>query len=172
MSKEQKTKPVKKGEDQFDPNAVTFAEGEVRVQRALKRAGVNIRERIVTSKDPAARKLAEVLQVRNVPKGFTKYQLPIVMERSQLFISSAEPNVKAGKHSHDEGDGIRFIVSGSIRYNGQTLGAGDWMFIPAGLPYSFTVGPEGALMAYCYSCCCVGRLDLADFLSDPAEQVR
>lgn len=152
----------------FDPNSVTFAEGEVRVERALKRAGVNIHERILTSQDPAAQKLAEVLKIQNVPEGFTKYQLPIVLDRSQLYISKASPNVKVPEHSHNEGDGIRFIADGSIIYDGKELRAGDWMFIPRGKAYSFTAGKAGALMCYCYCCSCAGAFDLVNFLLDPA----
>ena len=43
------------------------------------------------------------------------------------------PGTEVPEHSHDEGDGFRYIVSGSIIYNGQELlAAGDWMFIPKG----------------------------------------
>jgi hypothetical protein len=49
---------------------------------------------------------------------------------------------------------VRFIISGSIKYNGIELTAGDWMFVPKGEEYEFTVGPLGASMAYCYQCCC------------------
>ena len=164
---------MKQGYDQknpkFDPNTVTFAEGEVRVERALKRAGVDIRAQIVTSKDDSAQKLLKMLTVSNVPAGFTKYQLPIVLDRSQLFISTGQPNAKVDEHSHNDGDGIRFIAAGSIEYNGQTLRAGDWMFIPKGKAYRFTVGPDGATMCYCYCCCCAGAADLRGFL-DPGER--
>jgi hypothetical protein len=58
------------------------------------------------------------------------------------------------KHSHDEGDGIRIIMSGSIIYDGHELSGGDWMFIPKGVAYDFKVGPMGAALCYCYCCCC------------------
>lgn len=154
----------------FDPNSVSFAEGEVRVERALKQARVNIREKILTSKDRVAKKMADVLKISNVPAGFQKYQLPIVLERAQLFISKAEPNLKVPSHSHDEGDGVRFILDGSIIYNGQELTAGDWMYIPRGQPYTFSVGERGALMGYCYACCCAGIADIRDWISNPADQ--
>jgi hypothetical protein len=57
-------------------------------------------------------------------------------------------------HSHNEGDGVRFIASGSIKYNGQELTTGDWMYIRAGSEYEFEVGRYGAVMCYCYCCCC------------------
>ena len=69
----------------------------------------------------------------NVPGGFTKWQLPVLLTRpSQMFVTVAEPGLKVGEHSHDEGDGIRFIAGGSITFEDKELSGGDWMFIPAG----------------------------------------
>jgi hypothetical protein len=112
-----------------------------------------------------------VLPIRNVPEGFEKWQLPFVFDKGLFFITHAKPGTKAAEHSHDEGDGIRFIVSGSIHYKDHELGPGDWMFIPAKVPYSFTAGPRGASMCYCYCCCCGGREDILDWLSDPPPDV-
>jgi hypothetical protein len=95
------------------------------------------------------------LEVKNVPSGFSKYQLPVYLDKpSQLFMSFGAPNTDVPEHSHDEGDGIRFIMWGSVEYNGQTLSGGDWMFIPAGTQYRMRVGPHGAGICYCYCCCC------------------
>ena len=58
-------------------------------------------------------------------------------------------------------------MSGSIIYKGNELVAGDWMYIPQGVKYSFKVGPNGARMGYCYQCCCGGAADMAKWLSDP-----
>jgi quercetin dioxygenase-like cupin family protein len=81
--------------------------------------------------------------------------LPVYLANpSQLFLTIAAPETAAEEHSHDEGDGIRFITSGSIIYKGMELTAGDWMFIPKGEKYSFMTGRMGANMCYCYCCCC------------------
>ena len=151
----------------FDPNSVTFEQGAARVQAATKRVGLDVDQRIVTSRDPKARELRSVLRVRNVPQGFAKWQLPIVLDRAQLFMTVGAANAKVEEHSHDEGAGIRFIVSGSIRYGGHELTAGDWMYIPAGARYGFEVGDLGAVMCYCYSCCCAGIEDLRDLVVLP-----
>ncbi len=103
----------------------------------------------------------------NVPKGFQKYQLPIVLscvdsktmtgtpaDGVQAFVTIAEPNASVSSHSHDEGAGLRFIAGGSINYKGRELTSGDWMFIPRGAKYGFDVGPQGAVICYCYCCCC------------------
>lgn len=134
---------------------LTFEEGTNRVKKALAEARVDsIDQSIFTSKDAAKRQLDKALKVENVPDGFVKWQLPVVLDRAQMFISSAAPGAKVPAHLHKEGAGVRFIMSGSIMYEGQELTAGDWMYIPAGMPYSFDVGPLGALMCYCYACCC------------------
>ncbi|HLE25967.1 MAG TPA: cupin domain-containing protein [Thermodesulfobacteriota bacterium] len=139
----------------FDPNRLTFEQGIERIQKAIKKSGVEIEGRIVTSRDEGMFKLRELLRTDNKPNGFQKYQLPVALRcESQMFLTVAEPGAKAPRHAHKEGDGIRFIVAGSIIYDGKELTSNDWMFIPAGAPYSFEVGPHGATMFYCYCCCC------------------
>jgi len=147
---------VTKG-DKFNPNQLTFEEGLERIRRASKEAGVKLGQGILTSRDPDVLKVTNLLKVDNIPDGFQKWQLPLSLDRpSQMYISAGAAFTKVSEHSHEEGDGIRFIMSGSIFYNGQELTAGDWMFIPAGELYSLEVGPFGTLMCYCYCCCCAG----------------
>lgn len=144
-------------ERQFDPNQLSFAQGLERIERASKQTGIKLERRILTSRDPEVAKLTHVLGVTNIPDGFQKWQLPVYLNApSQLFISSAAPNATVAAHAHRDGDGIRFIVAGSILYRDQELTAGDWMFIPSGMEYSFSVGRLGATMCYCYCCCCAG----------------
>jgi len=141
---------------QFDPNRLAFARCTELVDQAVQSVRLDTKSRIVTSRDPQVLQLRKTLETSNIPSGFQKWQLPVYLSKpSHLFATIAEPGAKVGSHSHNEGEGIRFIVSGSIIYNGQELTAGDWMFIPAGVPYSFEVGPYGAMMCYCYCCCCV-----------------
>ena len=115
----------------FNPNKVSFDEGLIRIQKAVDEARLDQRSGVITSRDKAARHAQHLLKVKEVPGGFRKWQLPVYLERaSQLFLTVAEPGAKVPEHSHDEGDGIRFIAQGSIVYNGVELTAGDWMFIP------------------------------------------
>lgn len=138
----------------FNPNSMSFADGVARLQKAAKTAGLRGGE-IVTSRDEKTKRAIADLMVTNVPAGFTKWQLPVFLDGpSQQFFSYAAPNTSVAAHSHDEGDGIRVILHGSIHYNGVELQEGDWMFIPKGSPYEFKVGPRGAGMFYCYRCCC------------------
>lgn len=141
---------------QFDSRRfLSFDAGAERVKESLKDVGIeDIDRAIFTSKDATELGLDRTLQVKNIPDGFVKWQIPIVLDRAQMFISSAAPGSKVPAHVHSEGAGVRFIMSGSINYEGQELKEGDWMYIPAEMPYSFDVGPLGALMCYCYACCC------------------
>lgn len=140
----------------FEPNALTFDQGLERIHKALGDAGISRdRNEIVTSQDEAIRRASRELEVRNVPDGFKKWQLPVYLDRpSQLFISAGAPDTEVPEHSHDEGDGFRYIASGSVIYEGKELVAGDWMFIPKGRKYSMRVGPRGVTICYCYCCCC------------------
>ena len=153
--------------EKFDPNQVTFAEGEVRVERVLRSLKVDKRA-IMTSQDPIAEKLKKALPVANVPKGFVKWQLPFVFPRGQFFFTQATAGAEVAEHAHEEGDGVRFIVGGSIVYEGKELKSGDWMYIPQGARYKFKVGANGASMCYCYCCCCAGRADIKSWLGDPS----
>ncbi|WP_136440837.1 cupin domain-containing protein [Pacificoceanicola onchidii] len=139
----------------FNPNRSTIASCMAELREIQKEFGIDPK-RIVTSRDPAVRKLAYTkLDVSNVPDGFTKTRLPVFFEEpTTMYISAGAPGAKVPRHSHDEGDGIRFMISGSIRYGDNELTQGDWMFIPAGADYEFEVGPMGAVMCYCYCCCC------------------
>lgn len=139
----------------FQPNAMTFEQGLERIRSALAKAGGGGRDGIVTSKDKSMREATRSLRIENVPEGFAKFQLPVYMDRpTQLFVSVGAPGADVPEHSHDEGDGFRYIVSGSITYKGEELSAGDWMFIPRGQRYAIKIGDLGATMFYCYQCCC------------------
>lgn len=152
----------------FDPNQLTFDEGLERIQRGLTKAKVKLSGGILTSRDKDMLSATKALQVGNIPDGFKKWQLPIYLNApSQLFISTAAAYTKVPSHSHTDGDGIRFIISGSIVYRGIELTAGDWMFIPKGKSYSFEVGPLGASMCYCYCCCCAGARLFGEDVSNP-----
>jgi hypothetical protein len=139
----------------FKPNALTFEQGIQRIESALEKTGLRLGKKILTSRDPRVREAAEVLKVKNIPGGFKKWQLPVYLNGpSQMFLSIGAPDVDVPAHSHDEGDGLRVIIGGSILYDGRELTEGDWMFIPMGEKYKFKVGPGGASMFYCYRCCC------------------
>lgn len=139
----------------FQPNAMTFAQGIKRIKDACSAASLDISRSIITSRDAAVKKALSDLEVKNIPTGFVKFQLPLSFDKpTQAFLSFGSPRTKVPSHSHDEGSGLRVILSGSISYQGTELTSGDWMYIPAGKAYDFEVGPMGVGMFYCYECCC------------------
>jgi hypothetical protein len=139
----------------FLPNKLSFEQGLARVQEAFTKSGVKPPRGIFTSRDSAALATKDLLLTSNVPGGFKKWQLPFHLDgASQMFISIGSPDAEVPLHSHEEGDGVRFIMSGSILYGEQELTAGDWMYIPKGEKYKFKVGPVGVMQCYCYRCCC------------------
>lgn len=139
----------------FKPNALTFEQGIERINDAYKKAEVKTPTAIVTSRDKGIVAVASKLGISNVPGGFKKWQLPVYLDgASQFFISVGSPDADVPLHSHDEGDGIRVIMNGSIIYNDIELTEGDWMFIPKGKQYQFKVGARGVTQFYCYRCCC------------------
>ena len=138
----------------FNPNRLSFEQGIERIHNAVgDRFGDP--KAIITSRDENVEDLENILKTDNVPAGFHKWQLPVYMDgASQFFMSFAGPGTVVDTHSHDEGAGLRVILNGSITFGRRQLVAGDWMFIPRGVPYGFQVGPMGVGMFYCYQCCC------------------
>lgn len=162
-----------KEEKPFKPTHIPFDDGVKRIQSALSKGGHKLGSRIITSRDADAVKLCNLLAIDSgLPKGITKWQLPFYVESGQFFITTAEPGVKVAEHSHDE-DGVRFIISGSIVYDGIELSSGDWMFLPKGKRYGFKAGLLGATMCYCYACCCAPAVNLShQEVINPADYVR
>lgn len=60
-------------------------------------------------------------------------------------VTIAGPGADMGPTLHLDGDAIRFILSGSVWFGGNELGAGDWLFIPAGAAYRLRVGYRGVI---------------------------
>ena len=140
----------------FNPKHLSFEEGKTRTLELMKKYNVDL-GKIITSQDSTIRALQKELVVgeRGVPQGFVKWQLPFFFPAGCLnYFSYGAPNATVGEHSHDEGQQLRIIMTGSINYKGKVLAQGDWMYVPAGMKYSFDVGPQGVGMFYCYQCCC------------------
>jgi len=108
---------------------------------------------IITSRDAPALSAKDYLEAENVPEGFQKWQLPVHLDGTLIpYFSVGEPGTRVPEHTH-EGDSIRFITGGSILFEGKELTAGDWIYIPAGQPYSFeVVGPEAYSVLGGYLC--------------------
>ena len=139
---------------QFDPNRISLAACIARIEQEQEKVGI-ANKPIITSQDDEIRKLHDEMRVTNIPGGFEKNRLPVFLDKaSTMYISRGSPNTVVPRHAHEEGAGMRFIIDGSIEFDGRKLGQGDWMFMRPGAVYEFTVGPQGVVMCYCYSCCC------------------
>ncbi|MDX0451744.1 hypothetical protein GOC55_30455 [Sinorhizobium medicae] len=138
----------------FNPNSKSLAQCIAEIEQFRISRNLDNKQ-IITSRDVPDLWKAKELAVSNVPGGFNKIILPFYTDGAATFyISSAGPYVKVPRHSHDEGNGIRIIMSGSIFWDGLELQASEWMYLKAGAPYEFEVGPRGVSIFYCYQCCC------------------
>jgi hypothetical protein len=136
----------------WNPNSQTFEQGRPYVEKQLKAAGLGY-DKIVTSKDPRAKKLRQLLSTNNAPRGFKKFQLPFAFfQPTNMYVTEGAPGAEVAEHAHTEGPGMRYIVEGSIKLGRHTLGPGDWVYIPAGAAYSFRVGRKRARMVATYQC--------------------
>ena len=116
--------------------------------------GIDIRNKIYTSRDPDVRKAIKELVVPSLPLGFKQTQLPLLMgmdgEPVLVFMTVGEPNAKLPPHRHMKDSLLRFVISGSIFFGDIELIPGDWMSVPKGKRYSYTVGPLGAVTMHLY----------------------
>ncbi len=60
-----------------------------------------------------------------------------------LVWSRFAPNYTLPRHSHSA-DCLYYLVSGEIHLGNKTITAGAGFFVPAGAPYAYVAGPEGA----------------------------
>jgi hypothetical protein len=131
--------------------------GYTRVTDALKAAGLDLSvyDDIVTSLDPRFQAAQKLLAGVDVPPGTgSKMQLPIVLGGTRpvfTFIDIGLPDAVIPAHVHRNECLWRIVVSGSIIFNGSELRFGDWMYVPKGKQYSYTVGRLGAVLLHTYN---------------------
>jgi mannose-6-phosphate isomerase-like protein (cupin superfamily) len=130
-------------------------EGEAarsRIREALERHGLKIGDdRVTTSRDPGMDDVRAHMRREGLPPGFQQWQLPVKLSGETFFLLTvAEPGAVVPTHSHKR-DLFRIVVSGSIITNGIELKAGDWMFVPKGVEYSFSAALNpGAIINHAY----------------------
>ncbi|MBY4606371.1 cupin domain-containing protein [Rhizobium sp. 9T] len=98
----------------------------------------------VTSFDSKAKLAQDLLRV-DTPfgSGIKKWQLPVNMIEMRVYetvfppCTVVEPHVHPINSEDDPGGSLRIVVKGSLNYQGQYFGPGDWFFVPNGVPYSF-----------------------------------
>ena len=137
--------PTWRPDDSFADKEGRQLKGVTRVKDALKKNAVRGGRRIVTSRDQGQAEVRNDLKRTRAPKGFQQWQLPVALGPDQnifFFRSIGAPGAVVPEHAHKV-DLLRFVVSGSASYKDKELTAGDWMFVPAGVAYGLTVGPNG-----------------------------
>ncbi|HYL08798.1 MAG TPA: cupin domain-containing protein [Candidatus Udaeobacter sp.] len=121
-----------------DDSTVEGPAGVDRIREALKRHNISTEGRVVTSREPGMDLVRLDLMRENMAPGITSWQLPIWGEGpSFYFITSTAPGAVVPEHAHKR-DLFRVVISGSMYVSGVELKAGDWMYVPKGVPYSYS----------------------------------
>ena len=121
-----------------DDSTIEGRVGIERIKAALEKHRVTTEGRVVTSRDAGMDLVRHELMRTNMPAGVTSWQLPIWGAGPTFpFMTVAAPGTVIPEHSHDR-NLFRIVIAGSMRVNGVDLVPGDWMFVPAGVSYSYT----------------------------------
>jgi hypothetical protein len=135
-----------------DDSVIEGRTGSRRVRAALKKHGIIVKDRVITSRDLGMHEARHELGRRDMPPGIRSWQLPVFLENCPVFffLTAAEPGAVVPSHSHQR-DLFRIVLSGAIITNGMELKLGDWMFVPSGIPYSYAASLNpGAITMHCY----------------------
>jgi len=95
----------------------------------------------------------EIAKLETTFPGVTKKVIPIdFRDFPMLVYTTVEPGIEVPRHTHAEGI-ARFIISGSLKLNGVSYAAGDWILVPEGKSYEIqTEDGYSALVAYLQAC--------------------
>jgi quercetin dioxygenase-like cupin family protein len=116
--------------------------GARRVKAALRKNKVSLGKGVVTSRDRGMAAVLRDLKRTGMPKGVQTTQLPIVFGHYLLaFISTLDPGTIVPEHQHTVGV-FRVVIEGELIFGRKTLLPGDWMYVPAGTPYSIRAGTK------------------------------
>jgi len=135
-----------------DDSVIEGEAARTRIREALERHNIRIDDtRVVTSRDSGMDDVRFHLRREGLPPGFQQWQLPIKLSgETYFFLTVAEAGAVVPTHSHKR-DLFRIVVWGAIIFNGIELKVGDWMFVPKGVPYSFSASLNpGAIINHCY----------------------
>ena len=126
--------------------------GVSRIKAAITKRGGKVNDRrVTTSRDAGIDDLRFDLRRPDMPPGFQSWQLPFTLDGPVFFfVTVAEPGAVVPTHVHKR-DLFRVVVSGSLTTNGVELKSGDWMFVPKGVPYSYSAALNpGVITCHCY----------------------
>lgn len=130
-----------------------------RIRTAHTDRGFEQDRTIFTSTDPQVGEMMAGLPAEGLAVGFPGRLIPILFE-SATVDAIVEPSVgnTTGLHSHDDSSGLHLVIQGRARVtwpeqDGQpggeaVLGAGDWVYVPAGMRYEIEIVENPARMLY------------------------
>jgi len=94
--------------------------------------------------EPVRQKIGEMVQAFSPGASTT----PLFAQRTPNGMSLIHvwfgPNFPLFRHSHPRyGDCLYYVVAGEITMGKRRLGPGSGFFVPNGMPYKYTAGPDG-----------------------------
>jgi mannose-6-phosphate isomerase-like protein (cupin superfamily) len=144
--------PVWKPDDSLLVRGKGGSKGAQRIEAALQKHKVSSAKRVITSRDARMNDVKKTLKRprASMPPGVEQWQLPVTLGSRHAvlcFSGRMKPGAKVPAHAH-KNDLFRVVISGTLKYRGKTLKAGDWMYVPAGQTYSLQAGPKGCVTFY------------------------
>jgi|ERR1700686_194453 mannose-6-phosphate isomerase-like protein (cupin superfamily) len=122
--------------------------GEKKIKAALAKNKVRIAKGVTTSRDRGMAAVKRDLKKTGMPRGVKSFQIPFVLGGCLWFLSCYEPGTIVPMHAHKLVI-FRIVISGEMKHGRRILKQGDWMYVPAGQPYSIqAVGKETLWVFY------------------------
>lgn len=152
MTKNKNWSPDDSFNDMYEGEFIGIRE----INEATQQLGLNLGEKIVTSRDPGMDEVTELLRRKNMPEGIDKWMLPITVGGMKpehpafVFIIHVKPGAVVPRHIHKNDSIFRIVTGGSVIQDGVELMPGDWTYIPVGKAYSYTGGKSGATLMHTY----------------------
>jgi hypothetical protein len=95
----------------------------------------------------------EATRQTNFPDNIKKSIIPVDISYAKFVVlTEVDSGSEVGPHVHDE-PMLRLVLKGSFDLNGETYNEGDWVFVPAGIPYEMTT-KDGYMTLGCYGQAC------------------
>jgi quercetin dioxygenase-like cupin family protein len=120
------------------------------IRAALRRNGVRLGKGVITSRDPGIAKVTRDLKRSGMPEGVQQWLLPLIVgPQDGVLYFRSELNAGAVVPSHSHVHSVfRVVIDGELKFGRKTLKAGDWMYVPAGVPYSIAAGKRKRLQHF------------------------
>ena len=94
--------------------------------------------------EPVRQKIGEMVQAFSPGASTTALFAQRTANGMSLIHVWFGPNFPLFRHSHPRyGDCLYYVVAGEITMGKRRLGPGSGFFVPNGMPYKYTAGPEG-----------------------------